>query len=78
MSGRSKGRQELADQKIPLTATLAVVACRGGEELFTELFEPLGYEVSAEHHPLDEKFPEWGEGPYYTVNFRERSVFRIC
>jgi len=23
--------------------------------------------VSAEHHPLDEKFPEWGEGAYYTV-----------
>jgi len=66
-SGRSKGRQELADQKIPLTANLAVVSCRGGEELLRELFEPLGYNVSAEHHPLDDKFPEWGEGPYYTV-----------
>src|SRR6266478_2635198 len=33
MTGRSKGRQELADQKIPLTANLAVVSCRGGEEL---------------------------------------------
>lgn len=31
------------------------------------LFEPLGYQVSTEHHPLDEKFPEWGEGSYYTV-----------
>ena len=31
------------------------------------LFEPLGYRVSIEHHPLDEKFPEWGEGPYYNV-----------
>ncbi|HEY6967798.1 MAG TPA: 3' terminal RNA ribose 2'-O-methyltransferase Hen1 [Candidatus Angelobacter sp.] len=67
MSGRSKGRQELADQPIPLTATLAVVSCRGGEGLLRELFEPLGYTVSAERHPLDEKFPEWGEGPYYTV-----------
>jgi len=37
MTGRSKGRQELADQKIPLTATLAVVACRGGELLLREL-----------------------------------------
>ncbi len=67
MTGRSKGRQELADQEILLTATLAVVACRGGDKLLRELFEPLGYEVSAEHHPLDDKFPEWGEGPYYTV-----------
>jgi 3' terminal RNA ribose 2'-O-methyltransferase Hen1 len=70
MTGRSKGRQELADQKIPLTATLAVVACRGGEQLLRDLFEPLGYGVSAEHHPLDEKFPEWGEGPYYTVRLQ--------
>jgi hypothetical protein len=23
--------------------------------------------VIAQHHPLDEKFPEWGQGPYYTV-----------
>jgi 3' terminal RNA ribose 2'-O-methyltransferase Hen1 len=31
------------------------------------LFEPLGYTVAATHHALDEQFPEWGEGPYYTV-----------
>jgi hypothetical protein len=67
MSGRSKGRQELADQAIPLIANLAVVACRGGASLIRELFEPLGYGVTAEHHPLDAKFPEWGEGPYYSV-----------
>src|SRR6202051_193981 len=30
MSGRSKGRQDLADQVMPLTATLTVVACRAG------------------------------------------------
>jgi len=70
MTGRSKGRQELADQKIPLTATLAVVACRGGEQVLKELFEPLGYEGGAEHHSLDDKFPEWGEGPYYTVKLQ--------
>jgi 3' terminal RNA ribose 2'-O-methyltransferase Hen1 len=68
MSGRSKGRQELADLPIPLVAKLAVVACRGGEGLIRELFEPLGYSVAAEHHPLDEKFPEWGEGPYFSVS----------
>jgi 3' terminal RNA ribose 2'-O-methyltransferase Hen1 len=67
MTGRSKGRQELADKKIRLTARLAVVACRGGDRLLHELFEPLGYKVDAQRHTLDEKFPEWGEGPYYTV-----------
>ena len=29
--------------------------------------EPLGYTVTTKHHPLDEHFPEWGDGPYYTV-----------
>lgn len=67
MTGRSKGRQDLADQPIPLSAKLAVVACRPGEGLIRELFEPLGYLVTCQRHPLDEKFPEWGEGPYYTV-----------
>jgi len=67
MSGRSKGRQQLADQPIPLAAKLTVVACGAGEGLIRELFEPLGYTATVERHPLDEKFPEWGEGPYYTV-----------
>ena len=67
MSGRSKGRQELAEQAIPLTAKLAVVACRAGEGLIRELFEPLGYRVACGRYPLDAKFPEWGEGPYYWV-----------
>jgi len=70
MTGRSKGRQDLADQPIPLSATLAVVACRPGEGLIRELFEPLGYLVTCERHPLDEKFSEWGEGPYYTVHLK--------
>ena len=58
---------ELADLPIPLTANLTVVTCRAGEGLIRELFEPLAYSVVAEQHPLDEKFPEWGEGPYYSV-----------
>src|SRR5205809_1350020 len=60
MTGRSKDRQELADQKIPLKATMAVVACRGDESFLREMFEPLGYTVGIERHALDEKFPEWG------------------
>jgi hypothetical protein len=31
MTGRSKGLQDLADKKIPLTVTLSVVACRGAK-----------------------------------------------
>ena len=27
--------------------------------------------MRAEHHPLDEKFPEWGESNYYTVKLEQ-------
>ena len=73
LAGTSKDRPELVTVPLPLTARIAVVPCRGGEEFVRRLFEPLGYEVSTEHHPLDDKFPEWGEGPYYTVE-----VAKIC
>lgn len=67
MTGRSKGRQELADQPIPFEAKLSVVSCWGGEELLRNLFEPLEYQVTTQRFPLDEKFPEWGQGPYHSV-----------
>jgi 3' terminal RNA ribose 2'-O-methyltransferase Hen1 len=40
---------------------------RGGENLIRRLFEPLGYTVTSEAHPLTENFAEWGNSPYYTV-----------
>jgi len=67
LAGISKERPDLAASAIPLTARIAVIPCRGGEVLLRKLFEPLGYSVSATHHALDEQFPEWGDGPYYTV-----------
>jgi 3' terminal RNA ribose 2'-O-methyltransferase Hen1 len=70
LAGTSKSRPELAEESLPLEAKISVLPCRGGEEFLRRLFEPLGYEVAAAHHPLDEKFPEWGESPYYTVTLR--------
>jgi len=67
ITGKSKERQELADTPLPLEARITVLPCRGGENLLRRLFEPLGYEVAATRHPLDEKFPEWGESPYFSV-----------
>jgi 3' terminal RNA ribose 2'-O-methyltransferase Hen1 len=67
LSGQSKERPELAEALLPLTARLSVLPCRGGEDLLRKLFEPLGYLVRATRHELDEKFPEWGESSYYTV-----------
>jgi len=73
MSGRCKDRPELAETPLPLAARLSVLPCRGGEGFLRGLFEPLGYEVEAERHALDEQFPEWGESPYYTVTLAGRA-----
>lgn len=72
LGGTSKGRPELVDEPLPLKATISVLPCRGGEDLLRRLFEPLGYQVRAQHHGLDERFPEWGEGPYYTVELEQQ------
>jgi 3' terminal RNA ribose 2'-O-methyltransferase Hen1 len=76
MTGRSKERQVLADSQLALEARITSLPCRGGEDLLRRLFEPLGYQVSAIHHPLDDKFPEWGEGPYYSVALT--GTLRLC
>ena len=72
MAGRNKDRPELAEQAIPLAATIEALPCRGGEGFLRRLFESLGYTVSAERLPLDEAFPQWGPSPYFRVTL-ERS-----
>ncbi|HET8631301.1 MAG TPA: 3' terminal RNA ribose 2'-O-methyltransferase Hen1 [Thermomicrobiales bacterium] len=67
LAGNCRERPGLAEAALPLEATLAVVPCRGGEELLRRLFAPLGYAVTATRHALDERFPDWGASPYYTV-----------
>jgi 3' terminal RNA ribose 2'-O-methyltransferase Hen1 len=70
LSGRCEDRPELVERPLPFVVRLAVLPCRGGEGLLRRLFEPLGYELRAEHHPLDTVFASWGEGPYFTVELR--------
>ncbi|MFO0905077.1 MAG: 3' terminal RNA ribose 2'-O-methyltransferase Hen1 [Pirellulales bacterium] len=71
MSGKAKDRPELAERELPLTARIDVIALRGGgESLARRIFEPLGYAVECLRHPLDEQFPQWGEGPYYSLTLR--------
>lgn len=67
LAGRSKERPELAQMPLPLEAKLSVLPCRGGEDILRRLFEPLGYTISAERHRLDDKVPDWGDSPYFTV-----------
>jgi 3' terminal RNA ribose 2'-O-methyltransferase Hen1 len=67
LQGRCHDRPELTTTPIPLSARMHVIPVRGGERFLRGVFEPLGYAVDAERHPLDERFPEWGESPYFTA-----------
>ena len=67
LSGKCKDRPQLVDTPIPLKAELSILPCRGGEKLLRQLFEPLGYTVTAEQHALDPHFPDWGQSRYFSV-----------
>jgi 3' terminal RNA ribose 2'-O-methyltransferase Hen1 len=67
MGGRSKERQALADEALPLEAGIPVLPARGGEDVVRRLFEPLGYAVKASGQPLHPSFPGWGDAPYQSV-----------
>lgn len=67
MGGRCKDRPELVDVVLPFEVEIPVVQIPGGVEMAAALFGPLGYVVDAQSIPLDEKFPEWGPSPYFTL-----------
>ncbi|HEY3770019.1 MAG TPA: 3' terminal RNA ribose 2'-O-methyltransferase Hen1 [Candidatus Angelobacter sp.] len=73
LGGRSKDRPELVETPIPLSAKISVLPCRGGEDMIRRLFEPLGYQLTIRRHELDQKFPEWGESPYYSVELSAKT-----
>jgi 3' terminal RNA ribose 2'-O-methyltransferase Hen1 len=71
LQGRCNDRQELVATPIALEARLDVLPVRGGERFLQAIFEPLGYSIEAMMHPLDERFPEWGTSPYFSVTIRK-------
>ena len=74
MQGKCKDRPELVTSPIPLEASLDVLPVRGGESLLRLMFEPLGYEVEARRHVLDERFADWGDSPYFSVTVRKTTT----
>ena len=69
--GKCAKRPELPGEPLPLEATVTVVQCRPGEEFLRELFEPLGYTLKIQGHPLD---PELGyaQQAYFTLTLAAR------
>jgi 3' terminal RNA ribose 2'-O-methyltransferase Hen1 len=74
LQGRCKDRPELAVTPIPLTARIDVLPVRGGEPLLRRVFEPLGYAVEATSFPLDDRFPQWGDSPYFAVTIQKTTT----
>ena len=68
LAGNSRERPELAQQAIPLEAQLPTLPSQEGAGLIRQLFEPLGYDVEIQEHPLDADFPEWGTSPCFGVS----------
>jgi len=73
MNGTCKDRPELPDTLLPLEATVAVMPAASAEQL-QRLFEPLGYAVETEAHPLDPTRPEWGSSRYFTLRLRHPAL----
>jgi len=76
LQGKCKTKPELVRSVLPLKVQLSVLPCRGGEQFLKELFEPLGYKVSATPHILDSSFKDWGDSAYYTVILQTKSVLK--
>ena len=76
LGGTCKTRPDLVDRALPFEVRVAVVPSRGGEGVLHRLFEPLGYEVEVDRHPLDENFPDWGDSAYYTLSLRHEVTVR--
>jgi 3' terminal RNA ribose 2'-O-methyltransferase Hen1 len=74
LQGRCKDRAELAATPIPLSVRIDVLPVRGGERFLRNVFEPLGYAVAATRCSLDERFPEWGESPYFAVTIEKTTT----
>lgn len=72
LNGRCDLRPELAQQAIPLEATVTPLPVRGDVNLVQRLFGPLGYETETTPIPLDAAWPEWGASPYVTLRLKAR------
>lgn len=71
MRGRCDQRPELAATPLPLTIAVPALPARAGDgsgpALVRRLFEPLGWQVTAEPIPLDPQFPDWGDSRYVSL-----------
>ncbi len=53
VAGRCDARPDLPEQRLPLDIHIPALPCRGGPEIATRLFSPLGWTVRVAPIPLD-------------------------
>lgn len=78
LQGSCKEKPQLVNKPLSLEVKIAVLPCRGGAGFLRSLFDPLGYEINALRHTLDERFPEWGDSSYYTVQLKKTTTLAEC
>lgn len=71
LNGNCNTKPELAEQPLPFSVNLASVKVDGDISLIDKLFGPLGYTISYEQLPLDEKFPSWGMSKYVNLSLSQ-------
>ncbi|MER6031509.1 3' terminal RNA ribose 2'-O-methyltransferase Hen1 [Streptomyces sp. NPDC001851] len=64
LRGVCAARPERAATPLPLCIEVPALPARGGPGLVRQLFEPLGWSVTADPVPLDTEFPQWGDSRY--------------
>ncbi len=67
LGGTCNKKPELAAKALPLTVDIPVLPTRGGSQLISELFEPLGYVVKSTPLVFDTELESWGNSPYCQV-----------
>ena len=79
LQGRCKDRPELATTPIPLVGPARRAAGAGRRDVPAGGVRAAGLRGRGERHPLDERFPEWGESPYFSVTVAQgRPRCRTC
>ncbi|WP_339132076.1 3' terminal RNA ribose 2'-O-methyltransferase Hen1 [Streptomyces sp. f51] len=74
MKGQCAARPGLPAEARPLRVEVPALPARGGAGVVRALFEPLGWTVTAEPVPLDERFPEWGDSRYVRLELEAEGL----
>ncbi|WP_405823094.1 3' terminal RNA ribose 2'-O-methyltransferase Hen1 [Streptomyces sp. NBC_01390] len=74
MKGQCRAKPELPGEVRPLSIEVPALPARGGADLVRNLFEPLGWTVTAEPVALDTEFPEWGDSRYVRLHLESDTL----